>query len=181
MPPGGPLLLVTSPRGLGCGRPYGHGLGALGLDPARVILVEAADDGQALWAMEEALRSGVPAAVAGTIGAGLDLKASQKLQLAARVSGVPLLLLRPAAALQASAAVTRWRIGAAPAARDDFGLVTRWRWRAHLDRCRNGRPGEWMLEWDHGAHRFRLAAALAGSALPRSTGTQFYAGEAGRP
>ena len=30
-----------------------------------------------------------------------------------------------------------------------------------LERCRNGRPGEWLLEFDHAAHRFSLAAALA--------------------
>ena len=62
----GRCCLVTAPGGLaGHGRPHGHGLNGLGLDPARVILVETADDKQALWAMEEALRSGVPAAVVG--------------------------------------------------------------------------------------------------------------------
>ena len=39
------------------GRLYGHGLNALGLDPGRVVLVETQDDKQALWAIEEALRS----------------------------------------------------------------------------------------------------------------------------
>ena len=68
MPQGRPLLLVTAPRALdGFGRPYGHGLARLGLDPARLILVEAGDDKQALWAMQEALHSGVPAAVAGAL------------------------------------------------------------------------------------------------------------------
>ena len=41
MPESGPILLIASPRGLGrYGRPHGHGLNALGLDPARVILVD---------------------------------------------------------------------------------------------------------------------------------------------
>jgi protein ImuA len=180
----GPVLLVTSPRGLGsCGCPHGHGLNALGLDPARMILVEAGDERQALWAMEEALRSGAPAAVAGAIGKGLDLKASQRLQLAARTSGLPLLLLRPGGALGGafggalggalglSAAMTRWRIGAVEAARDSFGLIARWRWRVQLERCRNGRPGKWVVEWDHVAHRFSLAATMADPALPHSAGT----------
>src|SRR5437899_1328274 len=36
MPPGGPLLLVMSARDLAqYGRPHGHGLNFLGLDPAR--------------------------------------------------------------------------------------------------------------------------------------------------
>ncbi len=174
MPQSGPILFIASRRALAdCGRLHGHGLNALGLNPARVILVEAGDDRQALWAVEEALRSGVPAAVAGAVGRGIDLKASQRLQLAARSPGVPLLLLRPAGIEGSSAAVTRWCISSAEAARDRFGLVTGWRWRVRLARCRNGRPGEWVVEWDHVAHRFRLAAVLANSAVFHGTGAQF--------
>ena len=38
----------------------GHGLNSLGLDPARLILVETAHRKETLWAMAEALRSGAP-------------------------------------------------------------------------------------------------------------------------
>jgi protein ImuA len=148
------------------GRLSGHGLNALGLDPARLILIETAHRKDTLWAMAEALRSAAPAAVAGMIDK-LDLKTSQKLQLAAGDAGLPLLLLRPAPTLEASAAATRWRIGTAEAARDRFGLYARPRWHLHLDRCRNGRPGEWVVEYDHVAHRFSLAAALADPAFSR--------------
>jgi protein ImuA len=162
-----PLLLALPSRGLPpCGRPYGHGLNRLGLDPARLILVETRNRTQTLWALEEALRSGAPAAVAGMVEE-LDLKTSQRLHVAARTAGLPLLLLRPARTLEASVAATRWRVGTAEAARDRFGLVTRWRWRLALERCRNGRPGEWLVEFDHVSHRFGLAAALADPALPR--------------
>jgi protein ImuA len=146
------------------GRVYGHGVHGFGLDPARLILVETKTDKQSLWAMEEAVRSRVPAAVAAPIDK-LDLKTSQRLHLAAGEAGLPLLLLRPAKATQASAAATRWRVGSAEAARDRFGLIARWRWNVSLERCRNGRPGEWLVEFDHGAHRFSLAAPLADSAL----------------
>jgi protein ImuA len=180
MPQSGPILFIASRRALAdYGRPHGHGLNALGLDPARVILVEAGDERQTLWAIEEALRSGVPAAVAGAIGRRIDLKASQRLQLAARSPGVPLLLFRPAGMEGSSAAVTRWCVGSAEAARDRFGLVTHWRWHLRLVRCRNGRPGEWLVEWDHVAHRFRLAAALANSAFPHGSGAPILAARAG--
>ena len=170
MPREGPILIVTAPRVLADhGEGHAHGLGQLGLDPARVILVEAADARQALWAIEESLRSGVPAAVAGAVGKRLDLKASRRLQLAAGASGVPLLLLQTADAVGASVAVTRWRIAAAAAARDRFGLIEGWRWRVTLERCRNGRTGEWLVEFDD-AYRFRLVAAMADPALPRSAG-----------
>ena len=119
--------------------------------------------------MEEALRSGAPGTVAGAIDK-LDLKTSQRLQLAATDAGLPLFLLRPAEILESSAAATRWRVGTAPATRDRFGLITRSRWRLLLERCRNGRAGEWMVEYDHVAHRFSLAAALADPAYPRGTG-----------
>jgi protein ImuA len=132
-------------------------------------MVETAHRRETLWAMEEALRSGAPAAVAGVIDK-LDLKTSQRLQLAATDAGLPLFLLRPAEILESSAAATRWRVGTAPATRDRFGLITRSRWRLLLERCRNGRAGEWMVEYDHVAHRFSLAAALADPAYPRGAG-----------
>ena len=151
------------------GRLSGHGLNALGLDPARLILVETAHRKETLWAIAEALRSAAPQAVAGMIDK-LDLKTSQKLHLAASDAGLPLLLLRPAQTLEASAAATRWRIGTAEAARDRFGMYARPRWHLQLERCRNGRPGEWVVEYDHVAHRFSLAAALADPAVSRGAG-----------
>ncbi|MFI5015481.1 MAG: ImuA family protein [Hyphomicrobiales bacterium] len=173
MPGEAPVFLVISPRGLADhGHPHGHGLEELGLDPARLILVETQDELQALWALEEALRSGVPAAVAGAIGKELDLKTSRRLHLAAGNSGLPLILLGSAGMVGSSAAATRWRVGAAQAARDRFGLFDRWRWRLRLERCRNGRLGEWLVEWNHGAYRFSLAAPMADPALPRGASAQ---------
>ncbi len=168
-----PLIFVLPDYGQ-YGRLYGHGLNALGLDPARVILVKAMHRRDALWAMEEALRSGAPAAVAGVIDK-LHLKSSQRLQFAAAQAGLPLFLLRQAPSPSSpacgggwgggSAAATRWRVAPARAARDRFSLFARARWHLLLERCRNGRAGEWMVEYDHVAHRFSLATALADPAL----------------
>jgi protein ImuA len=170
LPQSRPLIFVMPAYGQHQhGRLSGHGLNALGLDPGRVILVETAHRKESLWALAEALHSGAPAAVVGIIDR-LDLKTSQKLQLTAGDCGLPLLLMRPAPTLEASAAATRWRVGTAAAARDRFGLYARPRWHLHLERCRNGRPGEWVVEYDHVAHRFSLAAALADPALYRGTG-----------
>jgi protein ImuA len=162
-----PLLLVLPAYGLrDYGRPHGHGLNAFGLPPHQLILAETAHRRDTLWAMEEALHARAVTAVAGVIDQ-LDLKTSQRLQLAATDCGLPLFLLRPPELLEATAAATRWRVGAAPAARDRFGLVTHARWRLSLERCRNGRTGDWMVEYDHVAHRFSLAAALADPAVSR--------------
>jgi len=179
-----PLLFVMPAYGLRPYRPHGrlhgHGLNALGLDPGRLILVETAHRKETLWAMEEAVRSAAPAAVVGVIDT-LDLKLSQRLHLAATEAGLPVFLLRPAPPSPpspasgggwggGSAAATRWRIGTATARRDRFGLVTQPRWHLQLERCRNGRPGEWVVEYDHVAHRFSLAAALADFSRPRGAG-----------
>jgi protein ImuA len=179
-----PLVFVMPAHGLRPYRPHGrlhgHGLNALGLDPGRLILVETAHRKETLWAMEEAVRSAAPAAVVGVIDT-LDLKLSQRLHLAATEAGLPLFLLRPAPPTLpspasgggwggGSAAATRWRIGTAAAARDRFGLVTQPRWHLQLERCRNGRPGEWVVEYDHVAHRFSLAAALADFSRARGAG-----------
>ena len=147
-----------------CGRLSGHGLSSLGLNPRRAILVETAHWQDSLWVLVEALRSAAPQAVAGMIDR-LDLKTSQKLHLAAAEAALPLLLLRPSQTLESSAAATRWRIDAAAGARDRFGSYTRARWQVQLERCRNGRPGEWVVEYDHVTHRFSLVAALADLSL----------------
>src|SRR5580700_938329 len=168
-----PLLFVMPSYGLRPYRPHGrlhgHGPNAHGLEPAHLIVVETAHRKETLWAMEEAVRSAAPAAVAGVIDT-LDLKLSQRLHLAATDAGLPLFLLRPAATLESSAAATRWRVGTAKAARDRFGLLTRPRWHLQLERCRNGRPGEWVVEYDHVAHRFSLVAALADFSRARGAG-----------
>jgi protein ImuA len=177
-PAGRPLFLVTPAYGQReQGRLCGHGLNGLGLDPARVVLVETAHRKDTLWAVAEALHAGLPLAVTAVVDQ-LDLKTSQKLHLAAHDTGRPLLLIRPAQTLEASAAATRWRVGTAEAARDRFGLIARPRWHLQLERCRNGRPGEWKVEYDHVTHRFSLAAALADHAVSCGAGARSrnYAG-----
>ena len=92
-----PLLLVLPAYGLrDYGRPHGHGLNAFGLPPHRLILAETTHRKDTLWTMEEALHARAVAAIAGVIDQ-LDLKTSQRLQLAAADFGLPLFLLRPAA------------------------------------------------------------------------------------
>ncbi len=168
MPGDAPLLLILASRKLArCGAAHGHGLAGLGLDPSRLILVETANETEALWATEEAVRARGPAAVAAALGGRLDLKTSQRLLHAARDARLPLLLLR-AGGESIATTTTRWRIGASRAPRDRFGMLSGWGWRVTLERCRNGCPQEWNVELDHATHRFRLAAPVAGAPLARS-------------
>ncbi len=180
----GPAVLVASRRVLAeHGAPYGHGLAQLGLAVDRLILVETQSDKEALWALEETLRSEAqPAMVAGALAGGPDLTASRRLNLAAARHRTPLVLLNGAKAAGTSAAVTRWRIAAAPASRDRYGALAGLRWRIVLERCRLGsrqmghhaghqgsspashlmdRPGTWLIEWNHVTLRFRVVEELA--------------------
>jgi protein ImuA len=169
LPQQGPIFIVTSAQSLASlGRLHGHGLQSLGLDPSRIMVVEARKETDAFWALEESLRSGAASVVVGLIAQSFDLKKSQRLSLAAREARRPLLLLRPPNAAVASAAETRWRIAAAPCQREPSGALVSWRWQVTLERCRNGSTGEFVLEWFHASHRFDLAAALADPALSDS-------------
>jgi protein ImuA len=171
----GPVILIAPRRCFAdFGKPYGHGLRQLGLDVGRLVLIETRGDKDALWAMGEALRSKATAAVAGALERDLDLTMSRRLSLAATASGTPLLLLEPSPAAGASAAATRWRVAAAPAARDRYGAFARCRWSVGLERCRNGRTGQWLFEWDHVAHRFRLAEVLADRAPVEGAGPKGF-------
>src|SRR5262245_10089916 len=81
----GPAVLVAAQRAFtDFGRPYGHGLAQLGLDVDRLLIVETRSHKDALWAIEDTLRSrAAPALVAGVAAGDLDLTVSRRLNLAA--------------------------------------------------------------------------------------------------
>ena len=152
----GPALWCLARAGL-----HGPGLGAFGLDPDRLIVARARRPADVLWAMEEGLRSGRLGAVLGEVRA-LDLTAGRRLQLAAGAGGAACLVLRPPEAEGApGAAVTRWRVAAAPGASGLPELVGAPRWRVELVRCRGGTPRRWLLEWNDEAHHFAVVSVLA--------------------
>jgi protein ImuA len=125
------------------------GLSRFGLSPAQLVLVRAPRAQDALWAMEETLRC--PAVGGALLVAGaLDLTAARRLQLAAESGGVLGLLLRPDEDGAApTAALTRWRIGAAPSDSTSPHAIGDPAWSLDLLRCRGGRPASWRATW-HG-------------------------------
>jgi protein ImuA len=159
----GPAMLVMSARALSDhGRPHAHGLRQLGIDLKRLVLIETRNDKDAHWALEETLRSQArPSIVSAAVGGTLDLTVSRRLNLAAAAHGTPLVIVRPSNASGTTAAATRWRIRSTAGTADRFGALDKSTWHARLERCRNGRPGEWLIEWTDVAHCFRLAQSLA--------------------
>jgi protein ImuA len=140
--------------------------GLLGLGIRRLILVRAEREGEALWALEEVLKSGAVAGAIATVEAP-SFVATRRLDFAAREGRATGVVLRALPAGDLSAARLRWRIGAQPSAPHPFdprapGAV---RLKAELVRRRDGPLGAWDLEQDHETHRLGLAAGLADHGL----------------
>jgi protein ImuA len=138
------LAQATSEHGL----PYGFGLAQIGFDPDRLLLVEAPNARDALWAAEESLRASCSGAVL-LDGVAPDLTAQRRLLLAAEQGEGPAFATYPATkAATSSAATTRWHVTSQLAAPDTVGVGAP-RWHVELERCRGGRTGRSMLlEWN---------------------------------
>ena len=152
------------------GRPFAHGAAGLGMPAGRLILVVVDQEAQALWALEEALKSG---AVAGAVGAlaAPPFVATRRLDFAAQIGRSTGVLLRAGGAGDLSAARMRWSIRSTASAphRFDARAPGPARLRAELVRRRGGPPGgSWILEQDDETHRFGLAAGLADHGVVQS-------------
>lgn len=142
---------------------FAPALDLAGLTPDRVIHVEAGSDTNVLQAMEECLRHPGLAGVVGEV-AKLSTTASKRLQLAAESSGVTAIVFRRASAIDAlaegTAAVTRWRVLAAPSEALDIPSLARPRWEVRLERVRGGDPKSWIVEACDAQGRLALPARL---------------------
>ena len=102
------------------GAPYGPGLALQGIDPARLVLVRAADAKDALWALEEALKCRSAAVVIGELWGSArlyDLAATRRLAEAARQGGAPGILVHPSLPAERTALTS--------GARGRFGVAAR--------------------------------------------------------
>jgi len=154
------------------GMPYAPGLAAFATAPDRLILVRAKGRADALWAIEEGLKSGILAAVVGEIS-GMELAESRRLSLAAKESSLQCLLLLRSENAPPSTSFSRWRLTSAPSSTHTFdaNLPGHTRLKAELVKHRGGqRPYTQLLEWTHAADRFAVVAPVADGALsPRSS------------
>ena len=161
-------VLMTAPRAwfVEYGRPYGPGIAGVPL-----ILTSASTLAEALWAMEQGLRSGAVSLGLGAVE-GATLAQTRRLDFAAKQGeAVGLILSRRQDGL--SAARRRWRISTQPSAADpeDERAPGPARLLAELTRGRGERRGAWLLEQDDETHRLRLADRLADLGPPSIAGT----------
>jgi protein ImuA len=167
------------------GAPYAPGCDAFGLASSELLVVRAARESDALWAMEESLKSSAVAAVIGEFSSPteIDLTASRRLSLAAQQGGGLGLLLRHKPDPHPQAAATRWTISSAFATPesigDAFGGLGPIAVSLSLTKNRRGPTGRWNLVWNHHEGHFAeaplsVAVAAATADRPRrqnATGT----------
>jgi protein ImuA len=120
-----------------------------GVEPHRIIFVNATKEKDVLWTAEEALKStGLAAVIAET--KELSFTTSRRLQLAVEKSQVTGFLIRQQPRLLTpNVCSARWAIN--PVASElpmNMPGVGFPRWKVNLLKVRNGKTGEWNIEWD---------------------------------
>lgn len=161
----GPVVWVT-PRH--CVFP--PALKQFGMDPESVLFVEERREKQALWVVEEALKTAAVSAVVGELRE-LDFTASRRMQLAMEQSGVTGFLLRRQPRNLATAFVARWQVRPlASVIEEGLPGVGFPRWEVELLKVRNGQPGRWELEWVDGQFRHPSKLAAITERRTRKTG-----------
>ena len=146
-----PLFWLRLAKG-GVAQPYGPGLAALGIDPARLLIGAMKDEALLLRAAVDALRCpALGALVIELRGRAplLDLTASRRLALAAETSGVTAFVLRIDGDPVPSAAETRWRVEAAPSVPLPGNAPGMSAFSLSLLRRRSGADGmTWRMVWN---------------------------------
>jgi protein ImuA len=140
---GGPCLWISKDRRL-----FPPAMDGFNVEPDKVIFIDAGNEKEVLWAMEEALKCEGLAAVVAELRE-ISFAQSRRLQLAVESSRVTGFLLRnDLRKLNTTTCVARWQVRPLPSVLED-GMpgVGYPRWQVDLLRVRNGSPGSWQLEW----------------------------------
>jgi protein ImuA len=165
---GRPLLWCRlASMGMEAGRLYGSGLNAVGLPAARILTTALRKQQAVLWTADEALKSGSLSGVILDLDpARCSVAAIRRLALAAQAGKTPAIIVMARAPGQPSAARSRWSVASLPSRPPPFDERAPGKpaWRLELLRCRQGKPGEFSVEWDHATHCFSLVAAVSGGA-----------------
>lgn len=163
---GGASIWISS-----AGTIFPPALKSFGIAPDKIIFINLKKDKEILWAMEEALKCDSLSAVIGEIKE-LSFTNSRRLQLAVEQSHVTGFILRDKPRnLNITACVTRWKISPLPgelqAGMPGVGFP---RWNVELLKVRNGKPGNWEIEFSGGCFRHTSKIAAIVLEQKRKTG-----------
>jgi protein ImuA len=126
-------------------------LKSYGINPDQIIFINTRSEKEAIWTLEEALKSTSLTSIVGQI-TEFDFTKSRRFQLAIEKSGVGCFLLRYRPRNFSTASTTRWQIKPLSSSLDDnLPGVGHPRWQVNLLKVRNGKPGSWIMQWaqDH--------------------------------
>lgn len=146
---------------------FAPALAQVGLDPDRVIYVDACDEKSVLACFEEAVRHGGLGAVVAEV-ARLSMTSSRRLSLAAEASGSMAIAIRrwrrqteAADFGQPTASATRWRVSALPSTPLPVPGIGRARWLLELIRCRAGESADFVVDACDAEGRLHIPADVA--------------------
>lgn len=143
------------------GKFYGPGLYPFGIDPGRLIRVMPHSFEEAIWAAGEIARSGKTGLGLLEIHGNphrLDLATTRRLLLRCQKSRTPFFILRQAGEAQTSAVSTRWLVEPALSFDHEHSrFIGKAAWKIYLEKCRGGKTGNWILEWNHHEQAFQIA------------------------
>ena len=176
----GPIVWCPASSLGGAGMLYGHGLAALGLDPARLLIVDTPHPSHRMAALDDIARTdGLTAVVAEYDGMQKSsdywMRLMRRIQLAAESSRVTVFLL--GAPLAANGCETVWHIAPtnmAPADKMPGHILHNrphrsltsssqsWgpRWQITLKRARGGYPFQGQIGWEAWCGRFIELSAM---------------------
>src|ERR1700712_3184603 len=167
MKKGGATVWIGSSRTV-----FPPALKMFGIDPSRIVFIDLKKEKDILWAMEESLKCSGLSAVIGEI-LELSFTSSRRFQLAVEQSRVTGFILRSnPRSLNPNACVSRWQINSLPSLPEE-GLpgLGHPRWKVELLKIRNGKPGNWELEWSAGHfHEVSPQVTLLSTKQKRKTG-----------
>ena len=144
-------------------------LKAFGINPDQIIFINVKKEKEAIWTIEEALKSTALTSVVGEISQ-FHFKDSRRFQLAIEQSGVGCFLFCYRQRKLTTAATTRWQITPLSSTKEDnLPGVGQPRWKVHLLKVRGGKPGSWTIEWAQGRFRHTLNLIAVSGELQHKT------------
>lgn len=139
-----PLIWISEQRQV-----FPGGLVPFNIDPSQIIFIHPANAKETLWVTEEALKcKGIGAVVAEM--SGVEFLHSRRFQLAVEKSLVTAFIINHKKGEAANnACISRWKITTAKShIQDGLPGVGNPVWYVQLEKIRNGKAGNWLLQWD---------------------------------
>ena len=164
MKKGGPAVWISSSQTI-----FPPTLLSFGIDPARIIFLHLKKEKEKLWAMEEILKCDSISCVAGEINE-ISFTESRRLQLAVEQSRVTGFILRLNPKNLSTTCVARWKIQQMRNQQNDRPGLGFPAWVVNLLKIRNGKPGQWQMEWRNKSFHFLQQPLIISTAEQRKIG-----------